>query len=85
MRRPEKLRPMRLAAHRPGEEKPPQPSAPDDTPTGRTVNSDAPWVVIVIGNRDRVWGRYATFAGATATARKLREHGFAVRIEGPRS
>ena len=53
----------------------PKPVTPDATP----------WSVIVGGARTgHLWGRYASRAGAAATARRLRACGFGgVRVVGP--
>lgn len=47
--------------------------------------SEAPWRVVIDGKRrGQLWGRYCSRAGAVATVRALRTHGFiGVRIIGP--
>lgn len=49
------------------------------------ANRSTPWAVLVDGRRPgMLWGRYASRAGAEATARQLRAHGFVgIRVEGP--
>ena len=43
-----------------------------------------PWHVVVDGERrGQLHGRYASRAGAAATVRQLRAHGFVAHVEGP--
>jgi hypothetical protein len=63
-------------------------AAADKLPTSRRepVTPDAtPWHVVIDGRRrGQPWGRYVSRAGAAATVRDLRAHGFTgVRIIGP--
>lgn len=71
---------------------PPKMKAARRDPSGFQDNTDdckeditlAPWHVLVNGRRrDQLWGRYASRAGAEATVRELRKHGFVARAEGP--